>query len=95
MTRQIVIVFALLLGLLLVACGGTEEYPPEVTPTVEGKADAPGCTYKCVKCLPPNAPACEYLCVYIGKCDTRCRTFEYCDVGYVWNGLACRCLPDK
>ena len=55
----------------------------------------PGCTYKCIKCLPPNAPACEYLCVYIGKCDSRCTTVEVCSEGFSWSDRACRCLPEQ
>jgi hypothetical protein len=58
-------------------------------------ASALQCTYKCIDCLPPNAPACEWLCVYIGKCESRCTGFEVCSSGFEWNENACRCLPDR
>jgi len=94
--RGLFVTAMLVLGLVLGACGGTEEELPQPVPADElGKADLPDCTYKCVKCLPPKAPACDFLCFYVGKCDTRCTTFEYCNPGFVWNDIACRCLPDK
>lgn len=93
--RHLMITAMLLLGLLVGACGGTEDPAPEQAPTPElGKADALECTYKCVKCLPPKAPACDYHCFYVGKCESRCDGFEQCGIGYVWSEIACRCLPD-
>ena len=80
------------------SCGETPGEPVVDPPVAVDELLAnsvPGCTYKCVKCLPPNAPACEYLCVYIGKCETRCRTFDVCSEGFLWSDRACRCLPEQ
>lgn len=98
--------FAVVLG---TSCGETPgepvvDPPVAVDELLDGSNEAlstllansvPDCTYKCVKCLPPNAPACEYLCVYIGPCETRCTTFEVCSEGFIWSGRACRCLPEQ
>jgi hypothetical protein len=37
-------------------------------PTVLAEQGEPFCVYKCIKCLPPNAEACEWHCVWIGAC---------------------------
>ena len=52
------------------------------------------CTYKCTKCLPPTKPECDYNCFYVGKCESRCTSFDICSYGFVWSETACRCLPD-
>jgi hypothetical protein len=73
-------VVGLLAGILLVvaACEppSRELLPtqPELTladntlMSAEAVGADPFCVLKCTKCLPPNAAACEFHCVYIGSC---------------------------
>ena len=98
----------LIFGLLAVfatACSEADSVPTSLVeseaPAVEGlpfiadaaPASALECTYKCIKCLPPNAAACEWKCVYIGKCESRCTEFQTCAEGFEWSEAACRCVP--
>jgi hypothetical protein len=45
--------------------GALDQGPP---PTALAMEAEPFCVYKCIKCLPPNADACEFQCVYLGSC---------------------------
>ena len=99
MRAMFFITSALMIAFLFGSCGTEEALPGEEMAQdqvlTEFTASAGlECTYKCIKCLPPNAPACEFLCVYIGNCESRCPIFEECGPGYAFSEKACRCLPD-
>lgn len=108
MRKPIILVLLMIAAALASACADGDTVPtsPESdfdAPAVESlpfledvvPAGALECTYKCIDCLPPSAPACEFLCVYIGKCESRCTGFEVCSEGFVWSEKACRCLPER
>lgn len=95
-----------ILAVVAAACSEADSIPTtpqaeSAAPVVEGPpfiadvapASALECTYKCIKCLPPNAAACEFKCVYIGKCESRCTEFLTCSDGFEWSETACRCVP--
>jgi hypothetical protein len=68
--------FPLLIPLLALSCDQvppTDPMQPQVSaqtpePVVFSMEVEANCTCKCTKCLPPNADACEFRCVYIGQC---------------------------